>query len=215
MSKAAIVFFNCQFSSELCLDFYRRVNMFFLPLVEKKFFFIGVDGSNLERRNSNFVEIENPIFNPKIREAYKVNEILKIKENLSEHDYLFVFDEGAFPLDMIFLKELINEEQYLRFCIPTKINKEKREISTHFYGGKTSSVLNMIQEIRDRVAEDLDNEIIYHKEKYFLDFFEKKKDFFSLLHSGYSLRDSRFDLDWSKFKNKMACFSTDLRKDRI
>lgn len=215
MSKAAIVFFNYQFSSSLCVDFYKRINMFFLPGIEKQFFFIASDGKDLERRNSNFVKIKRKILNPKIREAYKVNEIIEIKEKLSEYEYLFVFDEGAFPLSLIFLKELINEDQYLNFCIPTKINKEKREISTHFYGGKTSSVLSMAQEIRDSVSKDLSKEVIYPKEKYFLDFFEKKKDFFSLLHPGYSLRDSRFDLDWSKFENKLACFSTDLRKDRL
>lgn len=198
MLKVAIIFIGTSKYASFFENYYTNCREKFLPNIEKTFFFFTdaeIDGDLPE--DIVLVNIEHKTW-PLVTLG-RFSSILLEKNRLCDYDYIVYLDADMLVNDVVLENEILDHDKdFIGVYHPGFYKKnqtmpyERRPISTAFidiegeiywqgcmWGGKTSSIIQMCEDICERIEQDEKNNIIAvwydesHLNKYFLENIDK------------------------------------------
>jgi len=233
--KVGIIFIGTKLYAGFFKGFYERVNRYFMNDADKTFF-VFTDQPDHPYFNVNNVKIHNieHLDWPYIT-LYRFKFMNQAAKELSEMDYVVFIDADLWPIEETKKSEIFPEGHTHNFFgvqHPGFIgqpgtfedNPESKayaygnnyDISNYwqgcFWGGRSSSILEMISKLESWVDEDLSKEIIakWHDESHMNKFFLMNKEKMITLHPGFALPEvSGYERIWDAFPPRMIHLDKD------
>lgn len=206
MNKIAIIFIGTNKYRSFFPKFYNSVNKLFLNKFQKDFFVFSDDEDDFfKRENIKFYAIEHQKW-PFIT-LLRFDTISKAIEELKEYNYIFFIDADMFINEEI--EEAFLDDQYDLYGVQHpgfvnqfgtfEFNKKslacvslQNDLSNYFqgcfWGGKAIPVIDMIVSLKQRINEDLKNNIIalWHDESHMNWYFVNNKQRVKVLDPGFA-----------------------------
>ena len=235
MKSIAIVFIGTGPYIGFFEGFKRRVNKFFCPTVNKQIFAFTdkVNHPSLKCENVTVKQIEHVGW-PFIT-LHRFKFMKSISADLSRHTHTFFIDADLWPVDEIPFDDFFPEDESYEFISvqhPGFIEKigtfednksstafaydEKYDLSVYrqgcFWGGKSKSIIRMIEECSKNVDIDTSNDIIakWHDESHMNKFFLDNIDDVKTMGAGYAVPEADgYERIWNVYDIKMVHLNKD------
>jgi hypothetical protein len=215
---------------------YESCEKYLVPDVKKKYF-VFTDGQLSGTPDNIIVYPQEHLSWPYIT-LLRFNTILKAKDELVKSHWILFLDADMLVVDEVEEKELFTDKKYIGVQHPCHYmnlpphNKfpgsfetntkslscisDKDDTSTYFqgclWGGKTSEVIPMIEELQKRTDDDLSRNVIatWHDESHMNKFFAERKEDIHILSPSYAYPE--IFSDHCNFKSKIVHLSKDNSK---
>lgn len=236
LMKVAICFIGTGSYLNFLPNYYKNIHQYFLPEAEKTFL-VFTDGEGDFPEDIKIYHQEHLEW-PYIT-LTRFDIIQKAQDEIQKNDWFVFIDADALVVNTIHLDEFFNSDKpyfgvhhpchflkmhpHTEFPGAFEINQksksavtEKDDLSVYYqgclWGGQVPEILEMIQELKTRVSEDLKNDIvaIWHDESHLNKFFIENKEKVHTLGPQYAYPEI-FD-SYCNFEPKIIHLSKDNSK---
>ena len=233
--KVAITFWGTQSYLDYLPEWYDRLEKYFLPDTEKKYF-VFTDGE-LEGTPDNISVVKIPHYGFPETFHKTFEEILKIKNLVSDYDWLVSVDADLYAQEKIYLSDFFDEDKkyfgvhhpchFVGFpphnqkpaaydtnplsnaCINDSIMDMKIYYQGCLWGGQIPQVFDMMEKIDEWTKEDIPKNAVgkYYEESYLNKWFLTHREDVNTLNPDYAYPE--MFKEYCNFPNKMMHLSKD------